>query len=214
MSLRIVRLGAAAAFAAALLLAVQFAIGLGIGNDFTLMSKSLDAARMTLFFRTHADALTQLMTFDNAFALAYAFAFIALALYLAPRAKGLAALALGLALATALTDWAENSLTLVAVQSAVQTQTLDAAVLSALFWLGQMKYLLIYPAALLFAVGVWEDGRAGKIFAVLLALFPLIGIASIAVDALRLAQVLWMLVLLVAGGIFLRRQTSEKTLTV
>lgn len=209
MSPRIIRVGAFAAFVAALLLALQFVIALGIGNDFALMSKSLDPARMTAFFQAHADALTRLMASDDAFAVAYALAFIALALYLMPRAKLLASIALGLALATTLTDWAENSLALVAVQSAVQTQTLDANILSALVWLGQMKYLLIYPAAILFAVGVWSEGRAGRIFAILLLLFPLIGIASIAVDALRIVQVLWMFALLVAGGIFLWGKTAK-----
>ncbi|RIK15084.1 MAG: hypothetical protein DCC52_19040 [Chloroflexi bacterium] len=163
MSPRIIRVGAVAAFVAALLLALQFVIALGIGNDFALMSKALDPARMIALFQAHADALTQLMAADDAFAVAYALAFIALALYLMPRAKLLASIALGLALATTLTDWAENSLTLVAVQSAVQTQTLDANILRALLWLGQMKYLLIYPAAILFAVGVWDEGRASVV---------------------------------------------------
>lgn len=211
MSQRFIRIGALAAFAAALLLALQFVIALGIGNDFTLISKSVDPARMTAFFATHADALARLMASDDAFALAYAIAFIALALYLMPRARLLATLALLFALATAVTDWAENSLTLAAVQTAAQNQMLEANTLLVLFWLGQMKYLLIYPAALLFAIGIWDDGRAGRIFAILLLLFPAIGIASIAVDALRLAQVLWMFVLLFAGGFFLWRATPPNS---
>lgn len=205
MSPRFIRIGAVAAFVAALLLAIQFVIGVGIGNDFALMSKTLDPARMTVFFQAHADALIALMTADDAFALAYAIAFIALALYLLPRAKWLAMLALVFALATALTDWAENSLTLAAVQIAAQKQTLDANILLVLFWLGQLKYLLIYPAALLFAVGIWEDGRAGKIFAVSLVLFPIIGIVGIASELFELLKVLWMLALLLAGGIFMWR---------
>lgn len=205
MSPRFIRIGAVAAFVAALLLAVQFVIALGIGNDFALMSKTLDPARMTQFFQTHANALTALMASDDAFALAYLIAFITLALFLMPRAKWLAMLALVFALATALTDWAENSLTLAAVQTAAQKQTLDANILLVLFWLGQMKYLLIYPAALLFAFGIWEDGRAGKIFAVSLVLFPIIGIVGIASELFELLKVLWMLALLLAGGIFMWR---------
>ena len=77
MSPRFIRIGAVAAFVAALLLALQFVIGVGIGNDFALMSKTLDPARMTALFQTHANALTALMTADDAFALAYAVAFIA-----------------------------------------------------------------------------------------------------------------------------------------
>ncbi len=211
---RILRSGAFAAFAAALSLVIQFVIGLGIGNDFALISKSLDAARMTQFFQSHASALTALMTADDAFATAYALAFIVLALDLMPRAKSLAMLALGLSLLTAFTDLAENSLMLAGIQTAVQTQTLDANVLVLLFWLGQMKYLAIYPAALLYAIALWDSERTGKILALLFVLFPLIGILSIALDALRLAQGVWMLVLLLAGGIFLWRQASEKTAQV
>ncbi len=166
---------------------------------------------MIPFLKTRALALTQLMTFDDAFAIAYAIAFIALATYLMPRAKLLAALALVLAVMTALTDLTENSLTLAAIAIVTQNQTLDAQVLVILFWLGQMKYLVIYIAAILFAVGVWEDGRAGKIFAGLLLLFPIIGVTSIAIDALTLIKVLWMFVLLIAGGIFLWRASQTQT---
>lgn len=205
MNPRIMRSGAIAAFAAALLLVGQFVLALGIGNDYVLISKSVDPARMTPFLSTHGGALTQVMTLDDGFAIAYGVAFVALALYVMPRAKGLALVALVFALTTMLTDLAENSLTLGAVQTVAQGQIPDANVLLILFWLGQIKYLAIYFAGILFAVGVWDAGRAGKIFGVLLLVFPLIGIASISIEALKIVQVLWMLVMLIAGGIFLWR---------
>lgn len=205
MSRRLIRSGAMAAFGAAFLLVVQFALGLGIGSDIALLSQTVDAARMTAFFEMHARALTQLMAADDAFAIAYAVAFVALAFYLMPRGKLLALTALTFALMTALFDLAENSLTLAAVAAATQNQALDANVFVILFWLGQIKFLAIYVSAILFAVGVWEDGRAGKIFAALLLFFPLIGILGIPFEPFVLAKILWMLVLLVAGGIFMWR---------
>jgi hypothetical protein len=122
---------------------------------------------------------------------------------LLPRGRAVALLALVLALGTALTDLAENSLTLAAVQQVVQGQPLETGQLVVLFWLGQMKYLLIYVAALLFAVGVWETGWLGKVFAGLLVLFVLVGVGSIAVEALVLVKVFWMFLLLVWGGVYL-----------
>ncbi len=203
MSTRTLRSGAFAAFAAAFLLGWQFLIAIGIGDEIALLSKSVDPARMTSFFEIDARALTQLMTADDAFALAYAIAFIVLALYLMPHAKLVSTLALVFAVLTALIDLSENSLLLASVEQVAQNQPLDAHALVVLFWLGQIKYLAIYLAAILFALVLWEFGAAGKILAALLFLFVVIGVASITVDVLRFVKVVWMELLLVVGGIFL-----------
>lgn len=205
----VLRSGAVAAFAAVFLLGWQFLIGIGLGNDIALLSKSVDPARMTPFFQTHGRALTQLMTADNAFATAYAVAFVALSYALWSRARLLATLALVFALATACIDLAENSLLLASVETVAQNQILSGTPLTLLFWLGQVKFLAIYVGALLFAIGVWETGRMGRIFAIVLALFPLIGIASIAIEGLVLVKVAWMFVMLAVGGIFLLGVAGE-----
>lgn len=202
--------GAVAAFSAALLLGAQVVIGIGIGDEIALLSSSVEPARMGSFFRIDARAMMQLMAADDAFAIAYAVAFVVLALYLMQRVRVLATVALVLALLTALTDLTENSLTLAAVQLVVQNQPLDANLLVGLFWLGQMKYLAIYLAGVLFAVGLCETGRAGKVFAGLLLLFPVIGLGSIAVEALVIGKLLWMFVLLLAGGIFLLKVAQSQ----
>lgn len=205
----VLRSGAIAAFTAALLLGWQVLIGIGIGDEIALLSSSLEPARMVSFFEIDTHAMTQLMAADDGFAIAYAVAFVVLAVYLMPRAGVLATTALVFSLLTALTDLAENSLTLAAVQLVVQKQTLDVNLLVGLFWLGQMKYLAIYLAGVLFAVSMWEAGRAGRIFAVLLLVLPLIGLASIAFEALVIGKLLWMFVLLLAGGVFLLRKAQS-----
>lgn len=203
--------GAIAAFAAAFLLALQVVIALPIGSDIALLGTSLDLARMTAFFQANAVALTHLMTADDGFAVAYAIAFVALGAYLLPRARLLGILALLFSLLTAVSDLSENSLYLAAFETVTQKQALQAPVLLTLFWLGQVKYLSMYLAALLFAVGVWSSGRFGKILAVLLVLFPVFGLAAISFGSLSLLKLLWMFVLLIAGGIFLLSvaKTSE-----
>lgn len=205
MSPRIIRSGALAAFSAVVFLLIQVGIGAGMGNDFGLLSRTVDPVRMSSFFLAQAPALTYLMTADDAFAIAYGIAFIALGYSLITRTKILGIPALVLAVVTSLTDLSENSLTLAAVQTVTQRQALDANVLVLLFWLGQMKYLVIDIAVILIAIGVWDEGRTGKIFAVLLLLFPLFGILAISFEPLALVRALWMLVLLVAGGVFLWR---------
>lgn len=206
----VLRSGAFAAFAAAFLLVWQFVIALNIGDEIALLSRSVDPARLTSFFQIDARAVTQLMTADDGFAIAYGIAFVAFGFHLLPRARSIALPALVLALATALTDLAENSLTLASVQQVVQNQPLEASSPVMLFWLGQMKYLLIYVASLLFAIGVWETGKMGKVLAVLFLLFPLIGLASIAVEELALVKVFWMFVLLIAGGVYLVMEARRK----
>lgn len=204
MSLRwLVRCGAIAAFAAAFLLAWQFAIALPMGDEIALLAAPLDLARMRSFFEFNAPALRQLFAVDDAFAISYAVAFVALGVYLLPRARVVVGIAIGLALATAFWDLSENSLTLAAVEIVSQKQLLDANTLVTLFWLGQMKYLTIYLGGILFAIALGQEGRLGQVLAVLLVSFALIGILAIAAPALEPVKVLWMLVLLVTGGVFL-----------
>lgn len=214
MTSRILRCGALAAFSAAFFLAVQFVIALGVGSDISLLGSMVDPARMFPFLQLHARALTLLMTTDDAFAIAYGVAFVALALSVIARSQVLGVTALVLALATALTDLGENSLTLAVLATVAQKQTLDPNALVLLFWVGQMKYLLIYIAGLLFAVGIWGQGRTGNLFAVLLLLFPILGVASIAFEGLKLVQVLWMFILLLAGGTYLWRASSSEVSSI
>lgn len=201
----LMRVGALAASAAVILLLVQVGIGAGIGADLALISKSVDPARMTSFLTAQARALTLLMTADDGFALAYGLAFVALALYLVRTSRLAGALVLGFALATTVTDLTENSLTLGAVETVTQGQRLDGNVLLGLFLLGQLKYLLIYFAALVIAVGLWNEGRAGRVMSVLFALFPVIGLAGVAVPEWGLGRVVWMVLLLAGGAVFLWR---------
>jgi hypothetical protein len=206
----LLRVGAVASFAAAFLLCLQFAIALNIGDEIELLSQSLDPERMGAFFEIDARAVTQLMAADDGFAIAYAVAFVVLGTYLMAVHRALAVTALVIALGTALTDLAENSLTLAAVGLVEQGQTLEGGTLVMLFWLGQMKYLLIYVAAALFAIALWGQGRMGRMFAGALLVFPVIGIVSIAVSQLMIVKVLWMLVLLVVGGVFLVRAAGKE----
>lgn len=203
------RVGAAAAFVGAFLLAVQVVIALPMGSDIALLGKSLDPAHMTAFFQSNGAAMTHLMSADDGFAIAYATLFVVIAGYLLPRARLVGVLALVFSLLTALTDLSENSLYLAAVETVTQKQTLEPPILLMLFWLGQVKYLAMYLAAILFAVGLWSSGRWGKILAVLLALFPVIGLAAISVEALTLAKLGWMFVLLIVGGVFLVRESMS-----
>ena len=205
------RVGASAAFAAAFLLAVQVAIALPLGSDIALLGTSLDPAQMTRFFGTNAFALTYMMTADDGFAIAYAIVFVVIAYYLLPRARLVGILALVFSLLTALTDLSENSLYLAAVATVTQKQALETPILLALFWLGQVKYLAMYLAAILFAVGIWPSRRGGRVLAILLALFPVVGLVAISFPVLAIFKLLWMCVLLIAGGVFLlaAAKTSE-----
>jgi hypothetical protein len=208
----LLRAGAVAAFAAAFLLCWKFMIALNIGDEIELLSQSLDPNRMTSFFEIDARAVTQLMAADDGFAIAYAVAFVVLAVYLVGSNRLLAAIALVFALGTALTDLGENSLTLAAVGMVAQGQTPEVGMLVTLFWLGQMKYLLIYVAAVLFAILLWNEGGLGKLFSVTLLVFPLVGIAAIAMSELMFVRALWMLVLLVVGGVFLVKAAGRSEL--
>lgn len=211
MSLRwLARCGSSAAFVAAFLLAWQFVIALPMIDEIALLAAPVDPVRMRSFFEIHATALRQLFMVDDAFAISYAVAFVALGVYLLPRARVVVGIAIGLALATAFLDLSENSLTLAAVWTVAQKQMLEASTLVTLFWLGQMKFLTIYLGGILFAMALWQERRMGRVVAVLLVVFALIGVTAISIPALEPFKVFWMFVLLVAGGVFLAGQNDEE----
>jgi hypothetical protein len=187
-------------------------IGLvGIGGSISLLCKSVHPEELTRFFREHASALTALMASDDAFAVSYAIAFIALALYLMPRERMLAIPVLVLTLATTVVDLMENSMTLAGVAAATQNTPIEMGLPVTLFLMSQMKFLLIYVAGLLIAIGVWGDGTVGRALSVLLVLFVLVGTVSIAVEGLVLVKVAWMFLRLGAGGYFLWRAAGGVT---
>lgn len=205
----IFRTGALAALVAAVCLVFQVVIAVGLGSDIALLGKSLDVARITAFYRDHAPALTLLMTSDDLFAVAYMVAFVALSYYVGVRSRLLGGVGLLFALLTAVADLTENSLTLAAVDTVTQAQTLDGSLLLTLYLLGQLKFLFIYVGGALFAVGMWDKSWRNRIVAILFVVFPLIGLPGIVVPQLAVLKIAWMLVLLIAGGLFLVRVNAR-----
>jgi hypothetical protein len=97
-------------------------------------------------------------------------------------------------------------LTVALTQLALGGATPGAVPLLGLQILAQLKYLWIYVALALLAPVLWQDGREGRIVTILFLLFPIIGVAGIALPSLVLLRVVWMFVLLVSGGVFLWRR--------
>lgn len=205
----IFRAGALAALVAIVCLLSQVVVAVGLGSDIALLGKSLDGVRMTAFYRNHGSALTLLMASDDLFAVAYTVAFITLAYYVGARSQLLGGVGLLFALLTGAADFTENSVTLAAVDTVTQGQTLEGSLLLVICLLGQVKFLFIYVGVVLFAIGMWDAVRANRVVAILFVLFPLGGLPGIVIPELVLLRIVWMLVLLVAGGIFLARATRD-----
>ena len=199
------RAGAMGSFIAAGLLVVQFIIGSVIGTNLGILDMSFNLAHISAFLQMQEIPMTLLMVTDNLFVVAYTVAFVGLAFYLLPRNRLLALVALGFALLTSATDFTENSLTIVMTRAAANGATLESGWLLVLQILAQLKYLWIYVAVTLFAIGIWDKPRMHRIVAVLFWLFPILGIGAAFSVAATMTRVLWMFVLLIAGGIFLWR---------
>lgn len=197
------RAGALGSFAAAILLGVQFVIASGLGSDLTLMETSLDAARVTVFLQTHAPVMINLMVTDNLFVVAYTVSFVGLGVYAVTRQRLFAMTALGFALLTSAFDLSENALTIALARAAESSVPLELNWLLALQILGQLKWMWIYVGVTLFAVTIWDATRRGRAVAILFLVFPLIGVMAPASVLFGLARIVWMFVLLIAGGIFL-----------
>ncbi|MBI4674794.1 MAG: hypothetical protein HY741_24375 [Chloroflexi bacterium] len=205
-----IRAGAIGAFVAAGFLVVQFAIGSTLGSDLILLESSFDVARVAAFLQAHAATLTQLMVADDLFVIGYSVSFVGIALYLAPRNRLLALVGLGLALLTSATDFTENSLTIALTRLATQGATLQADWLLVLQILGQLKYLWIFAGGTLSAIGIWNERRMNRAVAILFWLFPLVGAFAMLNVTGALLRIFWMLVLLLAGGIFLWRESGQR----
>lgn len=202
------RAGALGSFAAALLLAVQFGIATGLGSDLILLETSFDAARLNAFLQTHASTVIHLMIADNLFVVAYTTSFVALALYGKTRQRLFAIVALGLALLTSASDFTENALTIALARAAMDGVAPENGWLLGLQLLAQLKWMWIYAGVTLFAVTLWDATRFARVVAILFLLFPLIGVMAPASVALGLLRIVWMFVLLIAGGLFLWRASK------
>lgn len=204
------RAGALGSFAAALLLAVQFGIAAGLGSDLILLETSFDAARLSAFLQSNASTVINLMIADNLFVVAYTTSFVALALYGMTRQRLFALAGLGFALLTAASDFTENALTIALARAAMNGVALESSWLLGLQLLAQLKWMWIYAGVTLYAVSLWDATRFARVVAILFLLFPLIGVMAPASVALGLLRIVWMLVLLIAGGIFLWRRSSQR----
>jgi hypothetical protein len=205
-----IRAGAIGSFIAAGLLLLQAVIGMGLGSDFILLETSFDTTRIAQFLQTHATPMTQMMVSDDLFVVAYTVAFVGLAMYLLPQNRLLAIVALGFALITTATDFTENSFTVVMTRVAASGGTLQAEWIMLLQILSQLKYLWIFVGVSLFAIGIWNKTLLHRVVAMLFWLFPILGVFAILSVSAALLRVFWMLVLLIAGGIFLWRESLEQ----
>ncbi len=205
-SSRLIRVGALASFAAALLLAFQFVIGAPLGGSLVLLERSLDANALASFLRESANTLRWLMMADYAFIISFTIAFVGFAASILAQSRLAAVVALFFALLTTVVDLTENSLTLAAVTLASTSAMLDTPMLIVLNVLAQLKFLFTYVAATLFAVSIWSPALLNRTVAVLFLIFPLLGVLAVVSVEVGLLRVLWMFVLLIAGGIFLWRE--------
>ena len=205
MSTQWLRAGALGSFAAAVLLALQFGIAAGLGSDLILLETSLDAARVTAFLQTHAATVINLMIADNLFVVAYTLSFVGLTLYAVTRQRLFAVTALVFALLTSASDITENALTISMARAAMGGVALETNWLMVLQILAQWKWMWIYVGVTLFAVTLWDNSRGARVVAILFLIFPLIGVMAPASITLGLLRIVWMFVLLIAGGIFLWR---------
>jgi hypothetical protein len=204
-----IRIGAVGAFVAALLLVIQFVIGSTLGPDFAYLEMGSDSARVAEFLKTHAATLTNLMIVDDLFVVAYTVAFVGMMIYTRKQLGGVALLALGFALLTSATDFTENSLTIALTRSAAGGGILETGALLLLQVLSQLKYLWIYVAVVLYAVGTWQARLLNRVVTILFLLFPLLGMPALASPLFGLIRVVWMLVLLLAAGVLLWRETRS-----
>lgn len=204
-----IRAGALGSWLAAGLLLLQAVIATGLGSDFILLETSFDTARVAAFLQARAASVTQLMVVDDLFVIAYSVAFVGIAMVLLPRSRLLALTALGFALLTSATDFTENSFTVVMTRVAAGGGALQTEWLMLLQIFAQLKYLWIFVGVSLFAIGIWNKTRMHRAVAVLFWLFPVLGIFAILCVSAALLRVFWMLVLLIAGGIFLWRKAAE-----
>jgi hypothetical protein len=202
----LLRAGAAGGAVAALLLLVLFVINVTMGADLTALEGGATAAQMTAVYQKQGATLQAAMLTDDLFVIAYTLAFLGVATLAREKSALLARVGLVFALGTAALDFIENASTLAFVQAAGAGVALDATQALLLTFLNQVKFLSIFLAAPLFAIGVWSAAKLNRALSVLFVLFPIVGVLSFVNPLALIATLVWMFALLALGAVVLWRK--------
>ena len=206
---RILRIGAWGAGAAAVALLALFVVGLSLGEDFSVLEGATTPADFAAAVDRHAAAMKTAMAIDNLFVIGYSLALLGIAAWVRRQTPLLGNVALGASLLAAFLDYAENSLTVALIQNHLLGVAPSGNWLLGLHVIGQVKFLVAFAAVALLALGLWSLRPLDRVMSVLGLFFPPVGVLGLVVSSLAPLIVLWMLALLVCGGLLLWRRAAE-----
>ena len=209
MNTRLIRVGAVFAFAGALILVAMVVVGGPIGEQMAAFGQPGTPEAYAAMLQPVASTLITVMALDNVFLIAYTGTFIAAAALVWPRARLLAAAGLGFAGLLAVLDVIENALTVNMARAALAGVAIQPWEVSALAAVEQVKYASAALALVFFAAGILialPGRRFPAIVAGMFVLFPVVNGLTVIDRAATPLLLLWMLVLLLAGGVLLWRE--------
>lgn len=207
------RVGSMAGVLAAALLVAQIGLGIRIGTDLAAL-ESVALLPFINLVAAHAQEVEILMALDDVFVVAYLIAFLGFVAAVWDK-RALATLALGAAIALALLDFLENSLTLGLVNLYLSEQTLNRIPslvpdhLLALNVIGQFKWLAASAAAASLGIAVWDGNKINRAVGISFLIFVPLAAWGMFSNAGSTARVLWLLVMLIAGAVFLMRRVQD-----
>jgi hypothetical protein len=199
----IIRVGAIASAAGALILFAMFIVAASAGDGMVQM-QLLAPDTVVKAYESFAGIIQTVMVLDDLFVVAYVATFIALAIYTRERAGWIAIIALVFALITGALDFFENSITLALVETAKAKIAFDAGTLFAMNIVTQMKYLATNIAVAGFGIALWNSRVvADRVLGTLMILFAPINVVAFVFAPFVFVRAVAMLVLLTVGAIVL-----------
>jgi hypothetical protein len=205
----LLRIGASGAVAATVLLIVLSATVVPAGADSLALRGTVTPDDFATAVERHGLNLRVAMAVDNLFVIGYTLALLGIVALVRSRIPLLGNVALGGVLLGALLDYTENSITLGLIQSHMLGTAPKPGWLVILHIVGQIKYLVAFLAVAVLGVGLWSSKPLDRVVSILTWLFPIVGVASFVFPTTSPLLALWMLILLVSGGLLLWRRASE-----
>jgi len=209
----ILRVGMLSGMIAVGFLIAQLIVAAQIGSDL-IGIQSLSLIEFNRLAAGHTSQVQLLMMLDDLFVFSYLIAFVGLASAVWDR-RALAMLGLGSAIVLAILDFLENSMTLGLVGIFLAEQTLNRLPsievnhLLGLNVIGQMKWLAASVAIGSLGIAVWDARILNRAVSILFLIFVPLAAWGMISPAGVTARVLWMLVLLIAGAVYLSRRIKN-----
>ncbi len=147
---------------------------------------------------------------DTLFPLSYALVFVGLAVVASQESKAFAWVGLGMGLLTALADVTENAFFITYATMATNSATFDPQI-TTVYLLTMLKWTFAFGTLYAFALSFPRQSNFEKVIALLMIIFPIFGVVTVALPDLIVWRGLFLLVGMILFAVYFGQLTRQTT---